>query len=153
MLRKVFLGFFTINLLLITYIVDVEQLIIADTSHFVDPLWPPRVLVDVIHWWGRTFDPLLMARPVWWQATIWLDAIFFGPFYAAAIYALIKRKNWIRTPALVWAGMMFANVSIIMLEEIKGLYASPNLGIVMLANASWFLMPVLMVCWMRKDPF
>lgn len=27
--------------------------------------WPPAACVDAIHWWGRTADKLVLARPVW----------------------------------------------------------------------------------------
>jgi EXPERA (EXPanded EBP superfamily) len=53
--------------------------------------WCP--LVDLIHWYGRTFDPLIIARPAWWKATIGIDALFFGPFYLFAIYAYSK-DDW-----------------------------------------------------------
>jgi hypothetical protein len=46
------LVFFFVNILLITYIVDIEQLIIADPLHFTYPIWPPPAAVDAIHWWG-----------------------------------------------------------------------------------------------------
>jgi hypothetical protein len=101
------LGFFIINLGFITYIVDIKQLVIVDRARFEYPLWPPRAMVDLVHWWGGRFDPLLIARPAWWRATIWLDSILFGPFYAVAIYALVKGKEWIRVPAIFWSGVMF----------------------------------------------
>ncbi len=64
------IAFFLLNLCFITYIVDFEQLVIPDPTHFTYPYWPPAPFVDLVHWWGRTFDPLLMARPVWWKVTI-----------------------------------------------------------------------------------
>src|SRR2546427_13309669 len=91
-----FVAFFIINFGFITYIVDIEQIIIADPHHFAYPAWPPRALVDMIHWWGRSFDPLLLARPPWWRATIWIDSLLFGPFYLCAIYAYLKGREWIR---------------------------------------------------------
>lgn len=57
--------FFCINLFFITYIVDVEQLVIPDAYHFQYPVWPPAKMVDLVHWYGRNFDPVLMARPAW----------------------------------------------------------------------------------------
>ena len=71
------LAFFAVNLLFITYVVDLEQLVIANPYHFSYPLWPPPVAVDAIHWWGSTYDPVLMARPAWWKVTIWIDSLFF----------------------------------------------------------------------------
>ena len=142
----VLLGFFALNLGFITYIVDIEQLTIADRASFTYPLWPPRPLVDLVHWWGDHFDPLLIARPPWWRATLWLDALLFGPFYAVAMWAIVKGKEWIKTPAIFWSGVMFANVSIIMFEELMGPHKSPAPFIVTMANLPWWTLPFV-VTW------
>jgi hypothetical protein len=151
------LGFFAINLGFITYIVDIEQLVIADRVRFEYPMWPPRAMVDMVrlsccpvgprpHRWGDNFDPLLNARPPWWRATIWLDALLFGPFYAVAIWAIVKGREWIRVPAIFWSGIMFANVSIIMFEELLGPHHTPAPGVVTAANLPWWALPLL-VTW------
>ena len=125
-----FLGYFFVNLLFITYIVDFEQLVIADPNDFQYPLWPLPCLVDLVHWWARNFDPVIWARPVWWKMTIWIDALFFGPFYAVAIFAFIKGKNWIRIPSIIFSSVMITNVTIILGEEFMGAHATPRPGIV-----------------------
>lgn len=140
------IGFFSINLFFITPIVDLEQLVIKDRNHFDYPIWPPKAFVDLVHWWGDNFDPLQNARPPWWQATIWLDALLFGPFYAFALYAIIKGKEWIKVPAIFWSGIMFANVSIIMFEETFGPHQTPKWLNVAGANLPWWLLPFL-VAW------
>ena len=117
----VVLGFFWLNILLITYIVDVEQIVLPDISgDWEYPLWPPAFWVDIIHWYGNNFDPVLIARPAWWRMTIWIDSLFFGPFYMFAIYAWTKGKNWIRIPSIIWASVMMTNVTIILGEEFMG---------------------------------
>jgi len=138
----IIVAFFVVNLFFITYIVDLEQLVIADPTHFTYPLWPPPVLVDLVHWWGRTFDPVLMARPVWWKMTIWIDVLFFGPFYVVAIYAFVKQKEWIRIPGIIYASVMLTNVTIILGEEAFGDYRTPQFGVVLLANLPWLLVPL-----------
>ncbi len=65
-----------------------------------------------------------MARPAWWRATIWIDSLLFGPFYAAALYAFFKCKDWIRIPCFLWSGVMFANVTIIVFDELLGQHAT-----------------------------
>jgi hypothetical protein len=147
----VVLGFFVVNLLVITYMVDLEQLVITDPAHFTYPFWPPPFMVDAVHWWGRTFDPVLLARPAWWKATIWIDALFFGPFYVAAIYAFIKGRNWIRIPGIIYASVMLTNVTIILSEEAFGQYRTPELGIVLLANAAWVLFPLYLIYRLGKS--
>jgi hypothetical protein len=151
----IWIAFFALNLGFITYIVDVEQLVIADPTRFDYPLWPPAKLVDLVHWWGRTFDPALMARQPWWRATVWIDALFFGPFYAVAIYAFVKGRPWIRLPTIIWASVMMTNVTVILFEEMLGAHATPARAVVLMANAAWFLVPIgLLVKMCRTErPF
>ena len=149
-----FIAFFLINLALVTYIIDIEQLIIADPDNFSYPVWPPAPLVDLVHWYGNHYDPLLMARPPFWRATIWIDVLYFGPFYAFGLYAFIRGRNWIRVPALVWSGLMVANVSIILFDERFGVTPAPNFLTVVAFNLAWLLFPILMIIRMRRDrPF
>jgi hypothetical protein len=147
--------FFLINLLLITYIVDLEQLVIPDASNFSYPAWPPPVMVDMVHNYGNTVDPLLIARPPWWKATIWIDVLFFGPFYVAGLYAFVKGKAWIKTPSLIYCGMMMSNVLIILMEEFQGPHATPQPVTVLLLNAPWLLMPLYIISRIgfRTHPF
>ncbi|MCU0846849.1 MAG: DUF2781 domain-containing protein [Spirochaetes bacterium] len=147
--------FFAINLFLVTYIIDLENLVIADPSNFQYPIWPLPFMVDVIHWWGKTFDPLQLARPPWWRATIWLDAILFGPLYAAGLYAFIKGKEWIRIPVVFYSGVLFANVVIIMFEEMVGPHRTPERLMVWLANLPWLIFPIYITArmWMNPHPF
>jgi len=138
-----FLVFFAINLLVITYIVDIEQLTIPSMAGAWEyPSWPPRWAVDIIHDYGNTHDPLQIARPVWWKMTIWIDALIFGPFYVAALYAFIKGRDWIRIPAVFYSGLMFANVTIILGEEFAGPHAAPNFPYVLALNLPWLLFPL-----------
>jgi hypothetical protein len=156
--RPVDLGlviFFWINILFVTYGVSGEQIYITDPYDPVRPFWPPDFMADAIQWYGRSFDPLLMARPPWWRATIWLDNICFGPYYIAAIYAFTTGKNWIRLPSVMYATMMLTNVSIIMFEELWGPYASPHFDIVLAANAGWIIVPIVVYwrVWPKQDMF
>jgi len=143
--------FFFVNLFFITYIVDLEQLVIANADNFKYPAWPPAKLVDLVHWYGHNFDPVLIARPAWWRATIWIDAIFFGPYYVFAIYAFTKGKNWIRFASIVWASVMLTNVFIILFEEVNGEHASPQLGRVFLSNAAWVIFPLIVMYRMYRS--
>ena len=86
-------AFFLVNLLFVSYMIDTEQLVIANPSHFTYPIWPPGPVIDAVHWWGFNFDPLLIARPVFFKVTIWLDNLLYGPFYLVAIYAYIQDEG------------------------------------------------------------
>jgi emopamil binding protein len=144
--------FFLVNLVFITYVVDLEQLVVADPAHFTYPLWPPPAMVDLVHTYGQRYDPLLLARPPFWRATIWLDVLFFGPFYLAATYAFLRGRDWIRPVALVWAGMMTANVVILLSEERYGVHATGHFPVVAALNAPWLLLPFA-VMWRLRRPY
>jgi hypothetical protein len=135
--------FFLVNVFVITYQVDLEQLVIADPANFTYPLWPPRFSVDAVHWWGQNFDPVLLRRPVWWKVTIWMDVLLYGPFYVVAVYALLRDRPWIRTPMVLWSGLMLMGVAVIMGEEMFGPYRTPAPLIIWLANAPWIVFPLL----------
>jgi hypothetical protein len=150
----VFLFFWVLNLGFITYMVDIEQIVIADPESFSYPFWPPRFAVDAIHWWARSFDPVVWHRAPWYRATIWIDSLVFGPFYLAAIYAFVKGRAWIRLPAMVWAGMMISIVTIILFEELAGPTPTPAPLIVVGANLPWLLFPFAVMWRLRREqPF
>ncbi len=151
----IFIVFFLLNISFITYIVDVEQIIFSDPAEFDYPIWPPAPLVDLVHWWGKNFDPVLMARPAWWRATIWIDSLFFGPFYAFALVAFVKGRDWIRLPSVIWASVMMTNVTIILFEEMVGAHATPGPALVLLVNAPWLLVPIGVIArmWRSEHPF
>jgi EXPERA (EXPanded EBP superfamily) len=151
----IILAFFIINILFITYIVDLEQIVIANPYHFSYPIWPPPLAVDLIHWWGRNFDPALMARPEWWQVTIWIDNLVFGPFYIVAIYAYAKGKEWIRIPSIIYASMLITIMLVIFGEERYGIHAAPQFFIVFFANLPWLVFPMYVIyrMWRYPNPF
>jgi EXPERA (EXPanded EBP superfamily) len=149
------LGFFIFNLLFVSYVISLEQIVISNPASSFHTIWPPRGALALIHWWEKSFDPLLWARPAWYRATIWIDVLLFGPFYAAAIYAFARAREWIRIPSILWAGMMLANVTIIMFDEFLGVHASPRPFVVLAANASWVLFPMIILWRMarKEHPF
>jgi hypothetical protein len=52
------------DVLLITYVVSLEQLVIVDINHFTPPLWPPAKLLAVV---GANAAWLLMPFVVGWR--------------------------------------------------------------------------------------
>ena len=117
-------------------------------------MWPPARFVDLIHWCGETYDPLLLARPPFWRMTIWIDVIFFGPFYLFAIYAFIRGRNWIRVPALVWSGHDAGQRPDHPDGRAVRRHAGQELRVVLAVNAPGCSCRSLMIWRMRRDhPF
>lgn len=146
--------YFAINFVFITYIANIEQLIIDDPRDFTYPIWPPRVFIDMNHEFALKHDPVLLAREAWFRSLIWIDALFFGPFYAAAVYAYARGREWIRLPSIMWASMMMSHVFTVLFEEMVGAHAAPDPMLVLATNAPWALVPPLVVWRMwRPNPF
>ena len=146
------LAFFAINLGFTTYVVSLEQVVIADPASFTPPAWPPAALLSLVHWWERTYDPLLWSRPAWYRATIWLDVLVFGPFYLAALFAFARGRDWIRIPAVIWGAVLFTNVFVILSDELWGIHATPAPLVVAGANLPWLLMPFLVGWRVLRSP-
>ena len=147
--------FFFVALFYISFVMDMEQLMIPDVSNFVYPIWPPKFLVDHVHWFGNTFDPLQIARPAWWRACIWHEMIVGIPFYFFAIYAFIRGREWIRVPALLYSAGLITVVFIILYAEKYGDHPSPNFPLTFAFNIPWLLAPSYMIyrMWRYPHPF
>ena len=111
-----FLAFYALNATVITYVVDLEQLVIADPGHFTTRCGRRRR-------WSTSSTGTAHLRPAAdGPAAVLADddldrRALLRPFYFAALYAFVRGRDWIRVPALVWSGTMLANVLIILMEE------------------------------------
>jgi hypothetical protein len=93
----------------------------------------------------------LRRRRVDW---VWIDVVWNGPFYVAAVYAIIRAREWFRVPALVWCGSMTAVVLIILSEEYSGVHKAPHFGFVLALNLPWLLLPLgTLIRMAREHPF
>lgn len=94
---------------------------------------------------GADADALVMARPVWFKTAVWLELVVQLPFYCAAIYAFLYRREWIRVPAVIYASSLLTIMTIILAEQFIGEYPSPKPGVMLAAYAPWALAPALIL--------
>ncbi|MBT8399789.1 MAG: DUF2781 domain-containing protein [Rhodothermia bacterium] len=153
-LDALIVSFFVFNLVFVTGMISPIQILYDDLTAIAYRPWPPSFVVEWVQWWGASFDPTLMTRPVWRLTTAWIDVLLFGPFYLAAVYAFVGRRNWIRAPALMYAAVMLTNVTIIMSESSFGSVQAPFPFIVLGVFSPWIVFPVVVVIRMTKPtPF
>ncbi len=122
----------------------------------------------VFEHYARGADPLLIANPRFVQTGTALSAFLFGPFYLVLIYAFVRGRNWIRVPAIFYAGMIVESVILYLSTAIQGdlplfrqVLASTtfdvralNLGKVLGFNLPYVMIPMLLVARMwRGRPF
>jgi hypothetical protein len=106
-------------------------------------------------WYAETFDPLLLDRLLSIRVMFGIDAFVFGAFYLVLVYAFVRRRNWIRLPALLYGAAMFYSVVVYVLMEIFSEHAEQtNLSMVLIIGAPYTIVPLLLIHRMWKpEPF
>jgi len=117
----------------------------------------PNPLARANYWYAIDADPLFMHPPVWMRFVTGLSTFVYGPFYLVLAYALIKGKNWIQLPAVIYATMISSITGIIVFgveffgeAELQTHNAAKFLAF----NTPYVLLPILLLVRMRKPmPF
>jgi hypothetical protein len=107
------------------------------------------------HWYAETFDPLLLDRLLSIRVMFGIDAFVFGTFYLVLVYAFVRRRNWIRLPALLYGSAMIYSVLVYnLMEAFSERATETNLPMVLLIGAPYTIIPLLLIVRMwRPDPF
>lgn len=66
-------------------------------------------------------DPILIANPRAVQLTVGVvSALLFGTFYLVLVYAFVRGREWIRLPAIFFAGMIVMGTGLYLAVGIMG---------------------------------
>ncbi|KAA6358794.1 MAG: hypothetical protein EZS28_045679, partial [Streblomastix strix] len=68
---------------------------------------------------------------------------YFGPFYAIALYAFIKKKNWIRNYVIIWASMILVNLIVTVAEQLYGEFHTAYPGMMFVTYGAYIIFPIL----------
>jgi EXPERA (EXPanded EBP superfamily) len=109
------------------------------------------------YWYAHDADPLFMHPPVWMRIVTGLSAFVYMPFYIVLVYALIRGRNWIQLPAVIYATMISTITGIIVfgVEFFGEAGLRTQNPVKFLAfNLPYVLIPLLLLVRMRKPmPF
>ncbi|MGD8317250.1 MAG: hypothetical protein PVH76_05855 [Myxococcales bacterium] len=96
-------------------------------------------------WYAESLDPLLLDRLLSIRVMFGIDAFVFGPFYLVLFYAILRRRNWIRIPALLFSSAMFYSVVVyILMEAFSEHAADTDFVMVLLIGAPYTIAPILL---------
>lgn len=115
-------------------------------------------------------DPLLVANPRFLQASAGVSALVFGSFYLVLIYAFVRGRDWIRLPAVFYAGMVVQTTFLVLVVGFSGDaplfktvcgaaytgfdYTFTDVPKVLAYNVPYIVVPLLLVARMwRSHPF
>eukprot|EP01038_Epipyxis_sp_PR26KG_P004608 gene4608-6485_t len=144
-LRMVFIIYFVTHIP-ITLCLDLQALL----GEFY-----PVSLKDFHLFYVSTYnDPLMRLQPIWFKSFIFLELIFQLPFFFAASYGLIYRKNWIRIPSIIYG----THVATTLVPILASFAFGENTINEKITLASFYLpyliIPILLVVSMLNgDPF
>lgn len=85
-----------------------------------------------------------------------IDAYVFGPFYLVLIYALMRERNWVQVPALLYgAAIVYSTLVYFSYEFLdEANRAEANLLGVFIVNIPYTIIPLLLAWRMRRtEPF
>jgi len=137
----------------LTAVLDVD-LVNADRTLAAPPSWPPRIILSALARYGEECDHLFLHNPLYFRAMMWGDIFFLGPFYAVALYAFVRGRNWIRVPIFFYASHVLSYAVVLGAEQLNGIYASPRPGVLFAFYAPYWVFAVALTIRVRRvEPF
>lgn len=117
----------------------------------------PNPLARANYWYAIDTDPLFLHAPTWMRFATGLSAFVYGPFYLVLAWALVKGRNWIQLPAVIYATMISSITGVLVFgveffgePEFRVLNVTKFLSL----NLPYVLIPLLLLVRMRKPlPF
>eukprot|EP00126_Sphaerothecum_destruens_P007905 Sdes_comp20030_c0_seq2m12792 len=134
---KIFLFFF-ISHIPITILFDSR--VIFPQSYY------PKFACQLFDWYISNFhDPIMTPpHPPWLSAIILFELIFQLPFFFVAVYALTQKKNWIKTPGIIYGSHVITTM-IPVLAHLFHNSTPTNLPILLGFYLPYLILPTLWV--------
>jgi hypothetical protein len=96
------------------------------------------------YFYARKWDPLFLDRPVYMRVMTGIDEWIYGPMYLVLIYAILRRRPWIRSPALLYCGAIIYSTLVYFFIEFLSEGHRANLLMVTVVNAPYTIIPCLL---------
>uniref|UniRef100_A0A7S4IGQ5 EXPERA domain-containing protein n=1 Tax=Vannella robusta TaxID=1487602 RepID=A0A7S4IGQ5_9EUKA len=100
-----------------TYFFAIQQASGIDFNYPRGIIYPPSTFVEIMIWWGRTYNPLCLTNPLFYRTIQTINVALAGPFFLFAMINFISGHNWIRLPTLIWSSCNLYSLVIIVTEE------------------------------------
>lgn len=91
-----------------------------------------------------TYNDVLMANPPFWlKSFLYAEAVVQFPFFFVAVYALLKKRNWIRIPGIFYGVHVSTTVVPLLCEIIGSSLLSKNEKLTLVSfYFPYFLIPL-----------
>lgn len=124
------------RLVIIFFLAHIPATLFFDSQAVLPREWYPKwALATNAKYLSDFGDPLMSGMPPWFKVLVWMEVVLQLPFFFVGLYAFVLRRNWIRTPALLY-GINVASTMV------------PILGELALSPRQDFNRPVLLAIYM-----
>lgn len=104
------------TLFLIYFISHIPITLLIDMQAVFGAVYP-TALRDIITWYGKSFNDVLMSHPpIWFKSFIVAETFLQLPFFFFAIWGLVNKNNIIRIPGIIYGAHVATTVWTILCE-------------------------------------
>ena len=103
--------------------------------------WPP---LRSLHAWAVAQEPAHLDPPPVLIASCLFDGLFQAPALVFVVYGLLRRRAWVRTLGLLYAGAAVTNMFFYFATTFLGPTPPPHLGVYLPFNLPWLVAPALL---------
>jgi hypothetical protein len=115
-----------------------------------DSPWPP---LRSLHGWAIAEEPAHLDPPPVLVASLLFDGFVQSPFLVVLVYALVRAREWIRAPALVYAGAATLNMCFYFFQTFRGPAPPPHPAVYLPFNLPWLVAPIVLGWRMWDTPW
>jgi hypothetical protein len=113
--------------------------------------WPP---LRALHGWAVEQEPAHLDPPPVLLASCLFDGLFQAPVLVFVVYGLLRRRRWVRSLSLVYAGAAVTNMFFYFATTFLGPTPPPQLAVYLPFNLPWLFAPALLgLRMLPADPF
>jgi hypothetical protein len=99
--------------------------------------------------YATRWDPAFLDRPLFLRIICAIDLFVFGPFYLVLVYAFVKRRDWIRIPALIYVSAIVYSTVVYFAWEFIGERGRADLMMVVAFNIPYTIVPLVLAARVR----
>jgi hypothetical protein len=114
-----------------------------------DSPWPP---LRALHGWAAAQEPAHLDPPPALLASCLFDGLFQAPACAVIAYGLVRRRAWLRGPALFYAGAALTNMFYYFFQTFAGPHPPTQLSVYLPFNLPWLMAPMALAWRVRRAP-
>jgi hypothetical protein len=99
--------------------------------------------------YASRWDPVFLDPPLFMKIICAFDLFLYGPFYLVLIYAFVKRRDWIRIPALLYVTAICFSTGEYFIWEFISERGRADMTMVVLVNVPYMIVPLLLAWRVR----